>query len=127
MTFPTSREVRASVYNRDVLRTRTIEGWEYLKVRRAVQDHRSSSIAILDLGLVISEATNMSDIADTLKIREKYSHFRVLVIGRANAGKTTLLKRVCNTTDEPCIYDEESNNLVSFTGLSPSFVSKAYL
>ncbi|KAH9052363.1 hypothetical protein EDB87DRAFT_1538502, partial [Lactarius vividus] len=36
----------------------------------------------------------------------------LLVIGRANAGKTTLLKRVCNTTDEPCIYDEKSNSLV---------------
>ncbi|KAI9433701.1 hypothetical protein H4582DRAFT_2185552, partial [Lactarius indigo] len=37
--------------------------------------------------------------------------FRILVIGRANAGKTTLLKRVCNTTEEPCIYDEKSNSL----------------
>ena len=45
--------------------------------------------------------------------RQKYSHFRILVIGRANAGKTTLLKRVCNTTDDPRIYDE-GKNLVGF-------------
>ena len=48
------------------------------------------------------------------KLREKYRHFRILVIGRANAGKTTLLKRVCNTTEEPCIYDEDGKNLVRF-------------
>jgi len=56
-----------------------------------------------DMGAYVSEA---------FEIRQKYKHFRILVIGRANAGKTTLLKRVCNTTEEPCIYDEENNNLV---------------
>ncbi|KAH9053749.1 hypothetical protein EDB87DRAFT_166464 [Lactarius vividus] len=30
--------------------------------------------------------------------------FRVLIIGRANAGKTSILQRVCNTTDSPVIY-----------------------
>ena len=29
--------------------------------------------------------------------------FRVLVIGRANAGKTTILQRVCETTESPII------------------------
>ena len=43
------------------------------------------------------------------KLRAKYTRFRILVIGRANAGKTTLLKRVCNTTEEPSIYDEDKN------------------
>ncbi|KAF8812098.1 hypothetical protein BYT27DRAFT_7183101 [Phlegmacium glaucopus] len=52
---------------------------------------------------------------DAFKLRQKYTRFRILVIGRANAGKTTLLKRVCNTTEEPCIYDEESNNLLEPT------------
>jgi len=49
---------------------------------------------------------------DAFDARKKYTRFRILVIGRANAGKTTLLKRVCNTAEEPCIYDEENNNLV---------------
>lgn len=31
--------------------------------------------------------------------------FRVLVIGRSNAGKTTLLQRFCNTTDQPQVFD----------------------
>ena len=46
-------------------------------------------------------------------LRAKYKHFRILVIGRANAGKTTLLQRVCNTTEDPCIYDDDNKNLVS--------------
>ena len=45
--------------------------------------------------------------------RQKYSQFRILVIGRANAGKTTLLKRVCNTSEDPRIYNE-GTNLVRF-------------
>jgi 50S ribosomal subunit-associated GTPase HflX len=62
----------------------------------------------------LTSSTNMTDVLASFEAREKYRHFRILVIGRANAGKTTLLKRVCNTTDEPCIYDEESNSLVCF-------------
>ena len=46
-------------------------------------------------------------------LRDKYTRFRILVIGRANAGKTTLLKRVCNTAEDPCIYDKDNKNLVS--------------
>ena len=30
--------------------------------------------------------------------------FRVLVIGRANAGKISILQRVCETTESPKIY-----------------------
>ncbi|KAH8986759.1 hypothetical protein EDB86DRAFT_2809421 [Lactarius hatsudake] len=30
--------------------------------------------------------------------------FRVLIIGRANAGKTSILKRICETTESPVIY-----------------------
>ena len=45
------------------------------------------------------------DPLEAAKIRAKYTHFRILVIGRANAGKTTLLKRVCNTKKDP-VYSE---------------------
>jgi septin family protein len=30
--------------------------------------------------------------------------FRVLILGRANAGKTSILQRVCDTTESPMIY-----------------------
>ncbi|OAX41050.1 hypothetical protein K503DRAFT_768048, partial [Rhizopogon vinicolor AM-OR11-026] len=44
-------------------------------------------------------------------IREKFGRFRILVVGRANAGKTTLLQRVCNTTEKPEIFDREGNKI----------------
>ena len=45
-------------------------------------------------------------------LREQYRcpHFRILVIGRANAGKTTILEKVCGVekgTKPIIIYDEE--------------------
>jgi hypothetical protein len=66
------------------------------------------------LALTLEPKCSMDDVSNAFETRQKYKHFRILVIGRANAGKTTLLKRVCNTTDEPCIYDEQNNNLVRF-------------
>ena len=54
----------------------------------------------------------MADL-NAFNARQKYSHFSILVIGRANAGKTTLLKRVCNTTEDPRIYNK-GMNLVRF-------------
>ena len=39
------------------------------------------------------------DIARRLDVK-----FRVLIIGRANAGKTSILQRVCDTTESPEIY-----------------------
>jgi len=53
------------------------------------------------------------DLEEAAKLRAKYTRFRILVIRRANAGKTTLLKQVCNTTEEPSIYDK-GKNLVSY-------------
>jgi len=38
-------------------------------------------------------------------IKKKIRRFRILVVGRANAGKTTLLRRVCNTIDDPEVFD----------------------
>lgn len=36
---------------------------------------------------------------------QREGRFRILIVGRANAGKTTILKKICNTTDEPEIYN----------------------
>ena len=40
--------------------------------------------------------------------RFKCPHFRILVIGRANAGKTTILEKVCGVEKgtKPIIYDK---------------------
>ncbi|KAG1726785.1 uncharacterized protein EDB91DRAFT_1165613 [Suillus paluster] len=42
---------------------------------------------------------------DPSTIKEKCGRFRILIIGRANAGKTTILQRVCNTRENPEIYN----------------------
>ncbi|KAG5649122.1 hypothetical protein H0H81_006152, partial [Sphagnurus paluster] len=44
-------------------------------------------------------------------LRERAGRFRILVIGQANAGKTTILQKVCNTTDQPEIFDREGNKV----------------
>ncbi|KDQ14905.1 hypothetical protein BOTBODRAFT_109611 [Botryobasidium botryosum FD-172 SS1] len=35
--------------------------------------------------------------------------FRILIIGRANAGKTTILRAVCGAEGEPDVYDQDGN------------------
>ncbi|KAG2126206.1 hypothetical protein DEU56DRAFT_743145 [Suillus clintonianus] len=42
---------------------------------------------------------------DPSEIKRKIVRFRILIIGRANAGKTTILKRVCKTNENPEIFD----------------------
>ncbi|KIJ58646.1 hypothetical protein HYDPIDRAFT_141417 [Hydnomerulius pinastri MD-312] len=39
------------------------------------------------------------------RAKKRISRFRILIIGRANAGKTTILQRVCRSTENPEIYD----------------------
>jgi GTPase SAR1 family protein len=51
--------------------------------------------------------------------------FRVLIIGRANAGKTSILQRVCETTESPIIYRKtqwKTERVGGPTVLSPSLL-----
>ncbi|KIK21921.1 hypothetical protein PISMIDRAFT_680882 [Pisolithus microcarpus 441] len=50
-----------------------------------------------------------SEMAD--QYMKNIKRFRVLVMGRANAGKTTILQRVCNSTDKPEIFDGKGNKI----------------
>ncbi|KAL4075049.1 hypothetical protein V8B97DRAFT_1666254 [Scleroderma yunnanense] len=52
---------------------------------------------------------------DPAKVKEQFDHFRILVIGRSNAGKTTLLQRVCNTAELPEIFNTEGDKIDSAT------------
>ena len=45
------------------------------------------------------------------EIRNKCGRFRILIIGRANAGKTTILQKVCNTTKKPVIYNSKGKKV----------------
>jgi len=79
---------------------------------RSTPQNRPDSPSAVDAPPVVTPAVTV-DLEEAAKLRAKYTRFRILVIGRANAGKTTLLKRVCNTTEEPSIYDK-GKNLVSY-------------
>ena len=46
-------------------------------------------------------------------VKKKFPQFRILVVGRANAGKTTLLQRVCNTTESPIVRDRNGNEVTA--------------
>ena len=59
---------------------------------------------------------------DVAMLRDQYRcpHFRILVIGRANAGKTTILEKVCGVekgTKPVIIHDKEGklNESLIFT------------
>lgn len=49
--------------------------------------------------------------------------FRVLIIGRANAGKTSILQKVCDTTKSPVIYRGTGGGRKRFC-YSADFVSR---
>ncbi|KAF8335090.1 hypothetical protein F5887DRAFT_1079402 [Amanita rubescens] len=60
---------------------------------------------------------------DSLRQQYKCPYFRILVIGRANAGKTTILEKVCIVAKgtKPVIYGKDGNQIVpSKTHLIPS-------
>ena len=59
-----------------------------------------------------AETTDHSD--DFEKLKEKFGCFRILIIGRANAGKTTILRGICDTTENPEIYDGKGNKVSSY-------------
>ncbi|KDQ06782.1 hypothetical protein BOTBODRAFT_121003 [Botryobasidium botryosum FD-172 SS1] len=40
--------------------------------------------------------------------------FRILIIGRANAGKTTILRAVCGAEGEPDVYDQDGKKVCAF-------------
>jgi predicted GTPase len=48
------------------------------------------------------------------EIRAKCPQFRILIIGKANAGKTTILRKVCNAKPDakPIVYDAEGKEII---------------
>jgi hypothetical protein len=59
-----------------------------------------------------------------LKEQHKCPYFHILVIGRANAGKTTILEKVCGVAEgtQPIIYDEHGVELKA--NIAPKLQSK---
>ncbi|KDQ14383.1 hypothetical protein BOTBODRAFT_32845 [Botryobasidium botryosum FD-172 SS1] len=52
------------------------------------------------------------------------TRFRVLIIGKANAGKTTILRAICGTDDEPEVYDDKGHRIGSVRTAFRSFRNK---
>jgi len=48
---------------------------------------------------------------DILNFREECPLFRILILGAANAGKTTILKRVCDTIEDPEIFSPDGEKV----------------
>ena len=59
--------------------------------------------------------------AEATRLRVPDITFRVLIIGRANAGKTSILQRVCETTESPVIYRGEGSEREEVRG--PKYLS----
>ena len=64
----------------------------------------------ITVGRAESSAVDTSD-TSAEDLRKKAVRFRILIIGRANAGKTTILQKVCNTTEDPEIYNAEGEKV----------------
>lgn len=62
---------------------------------------------------VQAKVSNISDVMQDvdLDLMEKFQRFRILIIGRANAGKTTILQKICNATEDPEIYDDRGTRV----------------
>lgn len=57
------------------------------------------------------------DEADAENLRRRYNRFRILIIGRANAGKTTILQKVCGTTKAPVVYNSEGKEVFDLSAV----------
>ena len=58
----------------------------------------------------VSFPTNAEDAADH-ELRSKFKVFRLLIIGRANAGKTTILQKICNSSELPKILNSRGQEV----------------
>ncbi|KDQ16063.1 hypothetical protein BOTBODRAFT_31144 [Botryobasidium botryosum FD-172 SS1] len=47
-----------------------------------------------------------------VRVPARPERFRILIIGRGNAGKTTILRAVCGVNEEPEVYDGEGNKIM---------------
>ena len=114
--LPSSKWLMIASRLRNSPKVFAIDWRKLLELDRGVstpQSRSNSPSTVIALPPAAPTSAATTDPEEAAKLRAKYSRFRILVIGRANAGKTTLLKRVCNTTEEPSIYDK-NKNLVSY-------------
>ena len=64
--------------------------------------------------LINDMAADILNSLDPTGVKEHFDrigHFRVLILGRSNAGKTMLLQCVCNTTELPEIFNAKGKKV----------------
>ena len=73
------------------------------------------SLTLCDSTFLILGLHIGADEAHVRMLRKRYlcPHFRILVIGRANAGKTTILEKVCGVAKgtKSIIYDKDGESV----------------
>lgn len=84
-------------------------------------DQRACTTSTVEAGFCLDAAKNVPrdptrniprmDPAVARKHFDRIGRFRILVIGRSNAGKTTLLQRICNTTELPEVFNSEGEKI----------------
>ena len=45
------------------------------------------------------------------ELRKKAGRFRILIVGRANSGKTTILQKICKTDEKPEIFNSKGEQV----------------
>ena len=73
--------------------------------------HCSNLSALLLFTHTLRRMSTENTSTDFEKLQEKFGRFRILIIGRANSGKTTILRAICNSTEDPEIYDGEGRKV----------------
>jgi hypothetical protein len=75
------------------------------------------------LRIVVDELTRtMPKLIDVLKDRYECPYFRILIVGRANAGKTTIIEKMCNVKHGtiPIVYDRRGIEVSSAPEKQPT-------
>ena len=87
-----------------------------------VNNHKSSILSIIIMSTDAHPQALPSSF-DSVDIRKKFPRFRILILGRANAGKTTVLKKMCETNENPVIRDQSGREVCCDAGCMshPSF------
>ena len=61
------------------------------------------------------------DLDQVERLRAKFDRFRVLIFGRANAGKTTILAQICRSTKDKAIRTRDGKQASLFNSTTLYF------
>lgn len=59
-------------------------------------------------------------------LMSRRARFRVLIMGRANAGKTTVLKKICNDEDIPIVRNHKGKVVSALVPVHVQHTSNSY-